>query len=259
MPVTHAHPAAVLPFIRWRCFNAPALAIGSLIPDFPSFLILEIERASTHSFAGSFTNCIPAGLVAYLLYQTLFRRGFYALLATPLPDIAEPRTTDTRSRFLALLKICLSLWLGALTHIFWDGFTHYTGWAAQQWPFLREYVHIGISLPLFRLLQYLSGILGTLVVAWYALRALKQLPNLPHTDTYWRRQAVKNCLSQGLLSLLLGALITTLVWNYTHHAADPNLQLRYLIVFSTDVFLLLLLARGGWERLHQRYTSRQPT
>jgi len=244
VPVTHAHPAAVLPFIRWRWFNAPALVIGSLIPDFPSFLILDIERASTHSFIGSFTNCIPAGLIAYLLYQALFRPGFYALLATPPPIDTQEAATDTPSRFFSLLKISLSLWIGAITHIFWDGFTHYTGWAAQQWPILHGYVHIGISLPLFRLLQYLSGVIGTVVVAWYAMGALKKVPHLPHTDTNWRKQAVKNCLSQGLLSLLLGALIATLVWNHTRHAADPNLQFRYLIVFSTDAFLVLLLLRG---------------
>ncbi|WP_171405569.1 DUF4184 family protein [Acinetobacter sp. WCHAc010052] len=65
-----------------------------------------------------------------------------------------------------------------MTHIVWDAFTHKTGFFVQQMSFLQQMLYLGnISIPVFKFLQYLSGVLGLWVVMMFIYKMpVSQLP-----------------------------------------------------------------------------------
>lgn len=134
MPYPFAHPAAVLPLIRpMGRFGVPAaLVIGSMVPD-AWYLVPGLIRADSHSASGLLWFCLPVGLLAYICYQ-LFRGR--PLSAAPWHAVV------------------LSLLVGALTHLGWDGLAHSYAWNG---------VHI---------LQHASTVLGSAFVVWWCCRSL---------------------------------------------------------------------------------------
>jgi len=60
MPMTLAHPAAVLPLLtRLRPIAAPAaLVLGSTAPDLAFYLPLSTTYAESHSFPGLLSYCL---------------------------------------------------------------------------------------------------------------------------------------------------------------------------------------------------------
>lgn len=75
MPFTLCHPAVVLPLheAARRRTSLSALAIGSMAPNFVYCFSLGVSGGFTHSLAGVFLYCLPAGLVA-LLFLAAGRR-----------------------------------------------------------------------------------------------------------------------------------------------------------------------------------------
>ena len=134
MPYPFAHPAAVLPLIRpmGRWGAPPALVIGSMVPD-AWYLVPGLIRADSHSAAGLFLFCLPAGLLAYIAYHLLRQEAFPS---TPWH------------------AVIVSLMVGALTHLAWDAVTHL-------------YAYRG-----FYVLQHASTVLGTAFVVWWCCRSL---------------------------------------------------------------------------------------
>ncbi|OHX65615.1 DUF4184 family protein [Flammeovirga pacifica] len=52
MPLTFAHPAFVLFLKKNKYLSITALIIGSVIPDFEHFLILDISKKYGHTIGG---------------------------------------------------------------------------------------------------------------------------------------------------------------------------------------------------------------
>jgi hypothetical protein len=253
MPVTHAHPAAVLPLIAYggRFFNAPALVIGSLMPDFPSFITLPLAWKATHSTEGLMLYCLPAGLIAYGLYKMFLRPGFLSFLELSPEAEEESGPANWREHGYRLMILCGSLLVGAASHVFWDGFTHHTGWAVPCFAALQEPLVPGISLPLCRLLQYLSGVLGTAAVAYQAFRKLRKNSRIPWHSAQWRSLMRRRCLAWFATGVVAGSLAAAIALNTTKKAIGIDLQVRYLVVYNTDAFLLLLAGQG----ILARFTS----
>jgi hypothetical protein len=134
MPYPFAHPAAVLPLVRpmGRLGVTSALVIGSMIPD-AWYLVPGLERADSHSAAGLLWFCLPGGLIAYLAY--------HYLRTSSLP--AKPWHA-----------VVISLLVGALTHLGWDGIAHSVSWNG---------IHV---------LQHGSTVLGAAFVVWWCYRSL---------------------------------------------------------------------------------------
>lgn len=154
MPYPFAHPAAILPLapLLGRIAVPSALAIGSVVPD-AWYLFPGLQRADSHGAAGLVFFCLPVGFVAYLLFHLLVRDAVVALL---------PRRLAAKLAFplpqASWTAICLSLLLGALTHIGWDIAAH-------------SVVYRGVTV-----LQHASTAFGTLVLAWWCARWLRRAP-----------------------------------------------------------------------------------
>lgn len=153
MPLTIAHPVAVLPFRRIGLPLA-ALVAGSMSPDLEHFFYLAPQSYFSHTLPGLFLFCLPAGTLLLWLYTRLWLPAAAILVPLPGPRAPAPRETAALT--------ALAILIGAMTHIAWDAFTHEYGFAVLRLPALSATLGEGTwhALPVFKLLQHGTGLLG---------------------------------------------------------------------------------------------------
>jgi hypothetical protein len=184
MPFTLSHAAAVLPFsrplARWGVLSAAV--IGSMVPDSRVFTPWHLQRFETHSAMSLFTFSLPLGLAIYWLFQYLIKVPMLEVL----PDGAYARwhshepPAPIASPIRWLAAAC-GIFVGALTHLVWDAFTHEGARGVRMLPMQDEAIFdIGHHHLMFaRAMQDLSSLLGLLAVIAmlaYGLRRGKQAP-----------------------------------------------------------------------------------
>ncbi|MDR2104288.1 MAG: DUF4184 family protein [Deferribacteraceae bacterium] len=195
MPFTFSHPAAVIPLkALFKRLCLPALVFGSMAPDFEYFF--RMKSRYSHSIGGLFFFDLPLAIMLLFLFFLIVREPLIINLPPPI-----------RSRFVKMLNIewlsyfkkewfiiCVSALLGSATHILWDGFTHANGYFVENSAALTSL--IAGSIPLYRLLQHFSTILGIAVIAVYIYKLPKS--DIPPAE---RRRHVYWLLSGGLFIL----------------------------------------------------------
>lgn len=211
MPLTFAHPAAVLPLLRGPLVPA-ALVAGALAPDVPYFLRgLQVpvsaqswwepfmNATTTHDWPGAATISLPTALLLYLAI-TACVRPFRWLIALTGPTPRRPARVPAWWGWMVL-----SLIVGVVTHVVWDSFTHSEGWVVQNVAFLNE--HAAGSLTWARLLQHLSTAVGLAAIAVYSWRRRGQwFPASRGGRRLTRRAAIV-----GLAAAILGAVAVVVV------------------------------------------------
>jgi hypothetical protein len=183
MPFTASHPAAVLPLLRTP-LPASALVIGSMAPDIPFFLPID-PGLRTHTAAAIVTTDLLFGVPAWFVWHALLAAP--ALWAAPRPVRARltgvllgVRVRLRNLQAAALTVVALAL--GSATHVFWDEFTHARRWGPEHLPALDG--NWGL-MPGYRWLQYLSTLVGGLILlGWLAhwWRRTPAFPDLPDPD-----------------------------------------------------------------------------
>ena len=184
MPVTlPAHAAAVLPFFRLSRWGVmpTALVIGACAPDLSYVYALRELGDFAHAFPGFILFCVPVGLAVLVWLEALVLPA----LRLALPETFGvqwgrfARTEGLPRTALAWALASGALVLGASTHVLWDGFTHRTMWPAEA-----LYPHVlvpagGRELPLARVLQHASSLMGSLIVLGYMARGYPRLAPMP--------------------------------------------------------------------------------
>lgn len=176
MPFTISHTAAIIPFYR-KPFVLSALIVGSMSPDFLYFLPFVPNIELTHTLEGLFVFCLPASLGVLFVYHNLIKQPLVALL--PLSIQSRLQRFLKAFSFLppgVFISIVVSALLGAFTHIAWDSFTHVHGQAVLAIPLLARPVFtlMGETIHLYKLLQYLSSIIGFLLVFIWCVNLIRQ-------------------------------------------------------------------------------------
>jgi hypothetical protein len=237
MPFTFAHPAAAVPIAKANrhVFILSALVVGSMAPDFEYFMRLRFVTKWSHSLFGVFVFCLPVGLVILWLFHSVHKGPFVALLPDALQNTllpwCRPFAFLPLRRFLA---ICLSLTIGAMTHILWDSFTHQNGFLVRNVSALRvTMLSVGnVQLLLYELLQDLSTALGLLLLAFWAWRAMaggsqpESAIDMPTPGRKMKRRIVTGLL---LASVLL-AIIISLSMGHSLHFGSARAVVRHIIV-----------------------------
>ena len=184
MPYTLAHPAAVLPLRRLcpRWLSWSALVIGATTPDVEYFLKLEPGATWGPTLLGAVTFCLPVGLALFALWHGLLARPLTLLLPAPWRERLWPvvaRPLPLGGPFL--LRVLVSVLLGAWSHQVWDAFTHGHGWGVRAFPALATtLVRIeDYDLTVCRVIQHGSTFLGAALLARAARRALRDAPRVP--------------------------------------------------------------------------------
>ncbi len=176
MPFTTAHPAIVLPLKKLfpRYLSLTGLMAGSMSPDLIYFLGFSTAyRGLSHTWIGLFWFCVPAGVLFSVVFHRLFKRPFIENLPAPLDRHLSGLTAlNWRPKGgKGWLILVASVFLGALSHFFWDSFTHPTGELARAIPFLKQYHEMyGLWFSSASVAQHLSTIVGTLVLVFAAYK-----------------------------------------------------------------------------------------
>ncbi len=235
MPITFAHPAAVLPFARTR-LPLTALVVGSMVPDLPMFVRLPWYEV-THGPWGVLGVDVVLGLLGVALWELLVRDACVDLAPEVVRGRLPARTTySRRDWWLTAPAACL----GALTHVVWDLFTHPDRWGSHHIPWLatRHWGLLGTSW-----LQDASSIIATGVLGVVVLRHLRSRP--------YDQPASPRRLPRWTSAVAAGAVvvvgITTLaaLWGSSLEVVAYN-----SVINTIDTFLIVTVALAVVWRSH---------
>ena len=171
MPFTFAHPAIILPlaYLPKRWFSLTGLVIGSMTPDFEYFIRMNIKSIYSHTIWGVFWFDLPLGIVLCFVFHTIVKYALYENLPLFLKSRFSSFADFDFSTYFKknYLIVTLSILIGAFSHIFWDSFTHETGFFVALFPTLSENVDVlGNQIPTYKIMQHLSTIIGGLIIAF---------------------------------------------------------------------------------------------
>jgi len=160
-----------------------------MTPDFEYFIRMKVQSEYSHTLSGLFWFDLPLGLLLCIFYHSIVRNA----LISSLPEFLSKRLSilkgfDWTDWFKNnWLTVILSLLIGAFSHLLWDSFTHDTGFFAKRLSILQGNLHFGTrTLPVFKVLQHLSTILGGLFIAYTLLKLEKHpVDNNTNAKTYW--------------------------------------------------------------------------
>lgn len=171
MPLTLSHPAAVLP-LRRLGLPMTSMVIGSMVLDIPLYLGSRRGYDLAHSPIGVPTVDIVGALLVLGLWFTVLRDPLVDLAPTAIRSRLAPRARLTRRQWLLAPIGAL---IGGITHVAWDSFTHYDRWGSDHVGWLQR-DHLGLAG--LKWAQYASGVLGLVVVGWFAVAHLRSLAPL---------------------------------------------------------------------------------
>ncbi len=179
MPFTFAHPLAVLP-LRRTPLDFAALVIGSMAPDFPYFLEFSADNQLGHTLMGSITQSLPQALAAWMLFRFVMAEPLLAILPVCHRERLASAFRPPRLTISGSLLVFLSLYVGILTHIVWDSFTHQHGYMVERIPALSLPIVPGTTLKIFKALQLGCGTLGLVLLALVYFRWYRQAEPSAH-------------------------------------------------------------------------------
>jgi len=245
VPFTPTHVLAAIPIARrWGSPGIfSALAIGSMIPDWPLYFPGGPDYQLTHSFPGIFIACLPLGLTITWLFLAVARRPLFELVSRGLQQrLAGYLDSPPEQSLRGVLKLAVAVSVGAATHIGWDAFTHGGSWGVATFPALREVwiTVFGVKFVGFMVLQHGSSLLGLPIMLvlfrrWYRRAKCQQAP----------RPVISPVARRLWVLLLVGFPLAAMV----RHIADlPMLTLRpvilalYFGVTEAGFTLIILIA-----------------
>jgi len=208
----------------------------------------------SHRVLGLFLFCVPAGALVYALYHALLRAAFVewapqAIGARMLPDREWPPAD-----FTAVWTVLVSLLIGAASHLAWDAFTHANTAVVHHISILRASVTLGARVvPLHKVLQHLSSLLGFLVLAAHAAAWFRRTEPVPPTG---RRPGARqrHLVLAALAAALVAGGTAGLLWRDAHSIERVLFNVVTTGMAATAVAILLLCL--GWK-IRYRAASRR--
>lgn len=174
MPFTFAHPAVVLPLgIRKnRHIDFSAAVVGTMAPDFEYFIHFRPFQTVGHTIQGQFYFNLPLIFMVTFIFHNLIKEAAISNLPSPyckryaFLKYGRWKIDSLRS----FIVFCYSALFGAFTHIFWDGFTHSTGFFVGSIKLLsNSKAVLGRSIPVYKLIQHGSTLMGFFLIAEYII------------------------------------------------------------------------------------------
>lgn len=166
MPFTFCHPAIILPFIKNKNASATALIVGAMSPDFEYFFRMKMQSEISHTLLGVFLVDFPLGFIVIFAFHGLIKKP----LIQNSPIFIQQRLQGLKEfdwfRYFKtnVLIVLISFFVGTVSHIFWDSFTHWDGYFVQQFSVLNLKIY---SIAVYKLAQHLSSIIGLGIIASY--------------------------------------------------------------------------------------------
>lgn len=227
MPFSFAHPAIVLPFHRLspKFLSLEALILGSMLPDFEYFIRMQLKSNYSHTLGGIFYFDLLLGFCLILFYYTFVKY----LFISNIPSFLHQRLSQPKASFRLSLRttfiIIISLLIGILSHLFWDMFTHPTGFFVELFPILSSDLSIANHLvPVYKILQHGSTLLGLSFISYF-------IWSIPRRDVS-KQPVVKGYWILWLITVLLIIFIRLLY--------QPTSKIGHLVVIVIGACLYSL-------------------
>ncbi len=234
MPFTFAHPAAVMPLTSKysKYFDTSALILGSMAPDFEYFIRFKAMSTIGHSLKGFISlNMILVFIIA-IVWDKYIKRALILSL-TPILSRYTYFMLYNNLRLSSLKDICrfiISALIGMISHVFWDAFTHRGAYFVSRISLLSTKINIlGLDLPLYKILQHTSTIIGFLIIIIYIYLAhRRQVYSIPRIN-----------LSKKIMYWLSTMLITLIVFGFRILYTMESLSLAYF-----GIYIVSLISSG---------------
>ncbi len=171
-----------------------------MAPDFEYIVRMEPWARVGHTWPGILTFTLPLAFLVLVVWRALVRDAMRDL-AGLAPLGARERARERGARWW--LAATSALALGIASHVVWDGFTHWDGYAARWFPVLAQPV-VPSVLRFFwaNALQHTStAVGGAVVLAWF-YRQLQTSANRNPLKTSWRLHVLSMLAATGLLVAL---------------------------------------------------------
>lgn len=263
MPFTVSHVVAVIPLYKYLGqFGAlSALIIGSMIPDFAYMTpYLVHQRMQSHSLVGIYLYGIPMGLTIYYVYHFFMAPVITSLLPNLIKQHLHTDLLLGKIPNIPSYILVFSLILGALTHVFWDFFTHRDG--------IPEYID-WFTIPLtnldnydimpYRVLQHFSTIFGLCLLMFLIWRWLSNKQNSQEvgnetqnrSSVIW--QASKQLRTISALTIILIPTIGGVIFAATYIPHIDNVMfglfraqmfLKFGIISAAGIFIMCTIVLG---------------
>lgn len=250
MPWTFAHAAAAVLVRRFGAASLPlsGLVTGSLSPDFGYYVGAFGVATHAHTLRGAVAVCVPSACVVLLLVLRL--RG---LLVAPLPQphrrALEGLPSPSFGSMADIARMLAAVWVGAVTHVAWDSFTHASGAMVSLIAPLRHALFevSGRTFATYNILQHVGTLFGIAVIGLAYARWLVRSVG-PSSCVQW--SALRACIPLVLVVLLcLAAGFGSAMLRLGPGSGWPVIVFRG-VVDATVAFALayLLLAWHAWRR-----------
>lgn len=237
MPFTFSHPAIILPltYFPGKWFSLTGLVIGSLVPDFEYFLRMNLESNYSHTIGGLFWFDLPLGLLLAFLFHKVVKQSLF----DNLPVFFRSRFSRFRQfRWNEYFRkntyvVIISLFIGSVSHLFWDSFTHDQGYFAATIPVLTNTVDFfGVQVPVLKILQHTSTLIGGIVIAFAIYKLPEDKQSTKNVD--WQYWITIYALLVGVVTL---RLITGLDWRQYGNLIVTVISATILSLVLTPVIL----------------------
>jgi hypothetical protein len=177
MPFTFSHPAIILPlqYLPKKWFSLTGLIIGSLIPDFEYFVRMRVQSNYSHTLYGIFWFDLPLAIILSFIFHNIVRNQlFYNLPGNIRSRILIFTDFNWNNYFKTnWIIVIISILIGVISHLFWDGFTHNHGYFVEHISELRNLViFFDKKVPVLKIAQHLSTFIGGIII----LFAISKLP-----------------------------------------------------------------------------------
>jgi hypothetical protein len=237
MPFTFAHPSAILP-LKNKSFNLSGLILGSMAPDFIYFILFNPSSNIGHTFLGfvlfNLPICFLLNYIFYKYIQELFIVSMPTFISTRYIYLVQNKNQlSNRKDILRFIYSCL---IGMLTHIFWDAFTHKTGFFVNQIPFLKHSILIfDVSIPIFKILQHGSSFIGFIFIFIYIFN---------RRDKNINKYTLKINKTSIYLSILLIFILILIMFITIFIKVDIFIGVGRLVITSINSLLISYLIVG---------------
>lgn len=246
MPLTFAHPAAVLPFSRKSNYiNFSAMVLGSMAPDFEYFLRGQPSGAIGHTFIGFLFFNLPLVTIIYLIYHFFIHQT----LVDHLPHFLQDSYTkkSDASQPLKRIVFCYSALFGMLTHVIWDSFTHMNGFMVTNFPvFTYTFSVYRFHIPLYKFLQHGSTLFGIMMIIGYLyFRAQRSQKNFEVSS----RQKLIFWSSIFILTIL-----SVILWLLMDHVSIRSYGIIVVRIIDSSLVSLLIVSLFFKYRQNKSYS-----
>ncbi len=222
------------------------LVVGSMAPDYAYFVFVpQPWHHVGHSLTGLLFFCIPVGLAVLYAFHRFFKRPIVQLMPRPVRARLWPHCGPYSLLPLGRLAwIAVLIFLGGVTHVVWDSFTHDDGWVVVKFPQMRTMLNVfGHRTSVFDSLQYGCSLLGLALVAWWSWQWYRSAKvGWAPADSPFMRRARPWIVAAMIATGAVGGAVGGLIWAY-YRPGPFDLTECFMGAFITgvDAFGLALL------------------